>query len=535
MSTRKSLLSSAFLPPPGLPFFFSVVCGNSRLQWSYHDEDYAPKLNWRTKVPEPSSGVTLMELLPEEFTKQLVFGENGKNINDAMNHLTKNRWPMIYVYTISTNKKAFKGLQSCFKNLPAQIIELSAQEFSKSLGVHAYDTMGGDRIAGYAGAKYHHPHCPVLLIDGGTAFTSTTVENKQLGGNIGPGLKMKFRSLFDYSLSLPRIDPAKLQELLNESEKSNQTLAQLASTDTPLATEYRIANTVLTEATLFLANTIDQWLEKLREPTSTGSDYLPTVVLAGGDGDIYKKLLQKDHSGYIATNAMVQKILEGAVNMSDENRPTDARFQLASLRWVIHHGVQSLLESSREAVSTSPLEHTRQELLGQRVIVKANKMKWGILFAIERKSDNINEDVYKIFFDDATRGKLSITELYGTWLFSSGKGKKEQLNSHSHTAMFVSRCSGPLRQGGGEIETHDGKRAFAHREETGGRPRSLRDLGESQPERAQNVGRAQTKKAPSHGSTACRTRCQKSTSRRYHNYTQDNESPMGRTSIRLLF
>ena len=69
------------------------------------------------------------------------------------------------------------------------------------------ETLGHDRIAAAAGARYVCPFCNVLIMDLGTAITIDFVssEGKYLGGNISPGLQTRFRSLHEFTAKLPMV------------------------------------------------------------------------------------------------------------------------------------------------------------------------------------------------------------------------------------------------------------------------------------------------------------------------------------------
>ncbi len=74
--------------------------------------------------------------------------------------------------------------------------------------VNAYKTpatLGMDRLAAAVGANNIFPGKDVLVIDTGTALTFdlVTSDNQYLGGNISPGLKMRFKSLHHFTGSLP--------------------------------------------------------------------------------------------------------------------------------------------------------------------------------------------------------------------------------------------------------------------------------------------------------------------------------------------
>lgn len=66
-------------------------------------------------------------------------------------------------------------------------------------------TLGTDRIAAVAGAYNLFPGLNVLNIDAGTAITYDLLEadGNYPGGNISPGLDMRFRALHDYTGRLP--------------------------------------------------------------------------------------------------------------------------------------------------------------------------------------------------------------------------------------------------------------------------------------------------------------------------------------------
>lgn len=66
-------------------------------------------------------------------------------------------------------------------------------------------TLGTDRIAAVAAAYNFFPGLNVLIIDAGTAVTYDLLKADGVypGGNISPGLDMRFRALHDYTGRLP--------------------------------------------------------------------------------------------------------------------------------------------------------------------------------------------------------------------------------------------------------------------------------------------------------------------------------------------
>jgi len=68
------------------------------------------------------------------------------------------------------------------------------------------ETLGPDRIAAIAGAFYLFPGKKVLIIDAGSAVTFDYLSGKTFkGGNISPGLSMRFKALHKFTSKLPLI------------------------------------------------------------------------------------------------------------------------------------------------------------------------------------------------------------------------------------------------------------------------------------------------------------------------------------------
>ena len=72
---------------------------------------------------------------------------------------------------------------------------------------HTPETLGRDRIAAVAGAWAMHPNQNILVIDAGTAITYDFIDSSgnYPGGNIAPGLEMRFKALHKFTGKLPLI------------------------------------------------------------------------------------------------------------------------------------------------------------------------------------------------------------------------------------------------------------------------------------------------------------------------------------------
>jgi len=70
------------------------------------------------------------------------------------------------------------------------------------------ETLGKDRLAAAVGANELFPDQNLLIIDAGTAITYDLVSEKNqfVGGNISPGLEMRFKALNHFTEKLPLIN-----------------------------------------------------------------------------------------------------------------------------------------------------------------------------------------------------------------------------------------------------------------------------------------------------------------------------------------
>lgn len=81
------------------------------------------------------------------------------------------------------------------------------------------ETLGNDRIAAAVGANNLFPSQNVLAIDAGTCikYDFINADNQYLGGNISPGIDMRFRSLNAFTAQLPLVSKAEDNELCGGS------------------------------------------------------------------------------------------------------------------------------------------------------------------------------------------------------------------------------------------------------------------------------------------------------------------------------
>jgi type III pantothenate kinase len=130
------------------------------------------------------------------------------------------------------------------------------------------ESLGYDRIASIAGACRLFPGKDVLVIDAGTAITYDllTRQGEYIGGNISPGLSMRFRALNHFTSRLPLLEPGDTICLLGRN------------------TEEAILNGV--------QNGIKFEMDSYARQLSNNYSEL-IVLLTGGDAHFFENLLKK--------------------------------------------------------------------------------------------------------------------------------------------------------------------------------------------------------------------------------------------------
>ena len=109
---------------------------------------------------------------------------------------------------LSGSGKIPEGLVALLKEQADFCVEASPlMEMPLKIGYDTPGTLGFDRIAACTGALKLFPGCPLLVIDSGTCITFNYVsaEGIFLGGNISPGMQMRFRALHQFTGRLPLV------------------------------------------------------------------------------------------------------------------------------------------------------------------------------------------------------------------------------------------------------------------------------------------------------------------------------------------
>jgi type III pantothenate kinase len=159
-----------------------------------------------------------------------------------------------------------KELDALEKRLPLTILN-SGLKLPFKVHYETPNTLGSDRLALMAAATTQYPWQNVLVIDAGSCITYDFVDSQKnyLGGAIAPGIQMRYKSLSEFTSSLPS-----LQKKIPKHPIGNTTNNSIHS-GIVHGLLYEIEGTV-------------------REYQNNYSDL--TVILTGGDADFLCKQLK---------------------------------------------------------------------------------------------------------------------------------------------------------------------------------------------------------------------------------------------------
>jgi len=141
-------------------------------------------------------------------------------------------------------------------------------------------TIGKDRLAAVAGGITLHPHSNILVIDAGTAITYEIVSanHEFKGGNISPGMKMRFQALNTFTSKLPLVTANEDFQLIGtctrtaiESGVQNGIIFEIDGLISDLSTQYKGLKTIIT------GGDAEFFARKLKNPIFA----YPNLVLIG--------------------------------------------------------------------------------------------------------------------------------------------------------------------------------------------------------------------------------------------------------------
>jgi len=122
--------------------------------------------------------------------------------------MLKNEHPQLNKVILSTVKPYSEDLKRVLSEEFEQFIELDhLTDLPIENLYETPETLGKDRLAAAIGANELFPDQNLLVIDAGTAITYDLVSEKNqfIGGNISPGLEMRFKALNHFTGKLPLV------------------------------------------------------------------------------------------------------------------------------------------------------------------------------------------------------------------------------------------------------------------------------------------------------------------------------------------
>ena len=157
-------------------------------------------------------------------------------------------------------------LKTLEKRLPMTVLN-STLKLPFKVHYKTPNSLGADRLALMAAAATQYSGKNVLVIDAGSCITYDFIDSKKnyLGGAIAPGIQMRYKSLGDFTSSLPT-----LQKIVPKNHIGNSTHDSIHS---------GVVNGVLYE----IEGTVNKYQNKYPDLT---------VILTGGDADFLCKQLK---------------------------------------------------------------------------------------------------------------------------------------------------------------------------------------------------------------------------------------------------
>lgn len=200
---------------------------------------------------------------------ELLFEDILKEEHEIGIHCLFNQYHEINYAIISSVKQEYPSLFSLLKKKEIQIYAFGKEtRIPFPIKYKTPGSLGKDRIAAIAGACVLYPHRDLLVIDAGTALTIDlyTLAEGYLGGNISPGMRMRFNALNKFTDQLPLILPNTDFEFIGQS-----------TTD---AIRSGVQNGLIFE--------IEGYLTKISEKYPQIA-----VILTGGDAQFFDNKLKK--------------------------------------------------------------------------------------------------------------------------------------------------------------------------------------------------------------------------------------------------
>jgi type III pantothenate kinase len=211
--------------------------------------------NTRTKFSVFNRGEVLISVPVDEFLSEHI-------------DVLQNEHPELQHVILSAVKDYSPKLKTALQNKFKQFIELSANTpLPIEICYKTPETLGKDRIAATVGGFDLYPDTNLLIIDAGTAITYDILNDKHqfLGGNISPGIEMRYKALHQFTGKLPLVSQQKFDKLYGSTTEE----AILAGVQHGVVFE------------------VDKAIETFKEFYTNLK-----VIITGGDADFFDKKLK---------------------------------------------------------------------------------------------------------------------------------------------------------------------------------------------------------------------------------------------------
>jgi type III pantothenate kinase len=230
--------------------------------------------NTRTKFSVFNRGEILITVPVDEFKAEHI-------------DILQNEHPDLKKVILSAVKDYSPELKAALQNLFNQFIELDANTPLPIENLYKTpETLGKDRIAAAVGGFDLYPETNLLIIDAGTAITYDIVNAKgqYLGGNISPGIDMRFKALHHFTGKLPLV--------------KQQSFAKLYGSSTEEAMVAGVQNGVVFEVDKAI-DTFKEFYKNLK------------VIITGGNADFFDNKLKNTFFVHLNLIALgLNRILE---------------------------------------------------------------------------------------------------------------------------------------------------------------------------------------------------------------------------------
>ena len=160
-------------------------------------------------------------------TKISVFDTSGIVYHEAMDDICPDnlkgiidKYPGINRSILSATKDYDPVIPRMLRSAMGLFIEMDASVLIPLRnGYKTPETLGKDRLAAAVGANFLFPGENLLIIDAGTALTFDLVtrEAEFRGGNISPGLEMRFRALNQFTGKLPLVNSGVIDQFWGDT------------------------------------------------------------------------------------------------------------------------------------------------------------------------------------------------------------------------------------------------------------------------------------------------------------------------------